>query len=117
MKQLGSMLGVSFAAVCCLGVSWALAALTAIGAGFLINDAILIPLYLAFIALSLWLLWRSLRPRGETRPLYLSGAGAVAAVGGLFVAPALVYAGLAAMVGGSFWDFALLRVAQATQRP
>ena len=64
-KQLGSMLGVSFAAVCCLGVSWALSALTAIGPGFLINDAILIPLFLAFITLSLWLLWRSLRLRGE----------------------------------------------------
>ena len=108
-KQLGSMLGVSFAALCCLGVSWALAALAAIGAGFLINDAILIPIFLAFIALSLWLLWRSLRPRGELRPLYLSGAGAIAAAGGLFIAPAVVYAGLAAMVGGSLWDFALLR--------
>ena len=111
-KQLGSMLGVSFAAVCCLGVSWALAALAAIGAGFLINDAILIPLFLAFIALSLWLLWRSLRPRGELRPLYLSGAGAVAAAGGLFIAPAVVYAGLAAMVGGSLWDFAPLHAAR-----
>jgi mercuric ion transport protein len=106
------MLGVSFAALCCLGVGWALAALTAIGAGFLINDAILIPLFLAFIALSLWLLWRSLRPRGELRPLYLSGAGALAAAGGLFIAPTVVYAGLAAMVGGSFWDFALLRASR-----
>src|SRR3990170_8696643 len=109
LKQLGGMLGASFAAGCCLGVSWALSALAALGAGFLVNDAILIPIYLAFIALSLWLLWHSLRPRGELRPLYLSGAGAVAAVGGLFIAPAVVYAGLAAMVGGSLWDFALLR--------
>ena len=115
-RQLGSMLGVSFAALCCLGVSWALAALAAIGAGFLINDAILIPIYLAFIALSLWLLWRSLRPRGELRPLYLSAAGALAAAGGLFIAPAVVYAGLAAMVGGSLWDFALLRASDGTTR-
>lgn len=113
-KQLGSMLGVSFAAVCCLGVGWALAALTAVGAGFLIHDAILIPLFLAFIALSLWLLWRSLRPRGERRPLYLSSTGAVLALGGLFVAPAIVYAGLAMMVGGTFWDFALLRTARSS---
>jgi hypothetical protein len=34
---------------------------------------------------------------------------ALAAAGGLFIAPAVVYAGLAAMVGGSLWDFALLR--------
>ena len=106
-KQLGSMVGTTFAAVCCLGVGWALAALSAIGAGFLINDAILIPLYLVFIALSFGLLWRSLRRRGEWRPLYLSGAGAIAALGGLLVSPAVVYAGLAAMIGASFWDFAL----------
>ncbi|OFZ73971.1 MAG: hypothetical protein A2W04_02875 [Betaproteobacteria bacterium RBG_16_64_9] len=112
LKQLGGMLGASFAAVCCLGVSWALSALAALGAGFLVNDAILIPVYLAFIALSLWLLWRSLRRRGELRPLYVSGAGAVAAVGGLFVAPAVVYAGLVAMVGASLWDFALKRASR-----
>ncbi len=112
LKQLGSILGTSFAAICCLGVSWALAALSAVGAGFLINDAILIPLFLAFIALSLWLLWRSLRPRGELRPLYLAGAGAIAAAGGLFIASVVVYAGLAAMIGGSLWDFALLRAAR-----
>lgn len=81
-KQLGSMLGASFAAVRCLGAECALSALAAIGAGFLIKDAIL-------------------------NPLYLSGVGAVAAVGGLFIAQAVVYAGLAAMVDGSFWNFAL----------
>lgn len=109
-KQLGSMVGAAFAGICCLGVGWALAALSAIGAGFLINDAFLIPLFVAFLGLSLWLLWRSARRRGDLRPLYLSGAGAVAALGGLFVSPAVVYAGLAAMIGASFWDFALLRL-------
>lgn len=111
-KQLGSMVGATFAGICCLGVGWALAALSAIGAGFLINDAVLIPLFLAFLGLSFWLLWRSARRHGNLRPLYLSGAGAAAALGGLFVSPAVVYAGLAAMVGASFWDFALLRLRQ-----
>jgi mercuric ion transport protein len=110
-KQLGSMFGATFAGLCCLGVTWALSALAAIGAGFLINDAILIPLFVAFLALSLWLLYRSARGRGDLRPLYLSAAGAVAALGGLFVTPVAVYAGLAAMVGASLWDFALSRAA------
>jgi len=111
-KQLGSMLGTTFAAVCCLGVGWALAALSAIGAGFLINDAFLIPLFVAFLGLNLWLLRRSARRHGDLRPLYLSGAGAAAALGGLFVSPAVVYAALAAMIGASFWDFARLRLGQ-----
>jgi predicted branched-subunit amino acid permease len=106
------MVGVAFAALCCLGVTWALSALAAIGAGFLIKDAILIPLFLAFIGLSLWLLYRSARGRGDLRPLYLSAAGAAVALGGLFVTPVAVSAGLAAMVGGSLWDFALSRAAR-----
>lgn len=52
-KQLASTLGAAFAAACCLGVTAVLSLLTAIGAGFLINDAVLIPLYVAFLALSL----------------------------------------------------------------
>lgn len=109
LKQLGSMLGTGFAAVCCLGVGWALAALTAVGAGFLIHDAILIPLFLAFVALSLWLLRSSARRHGDRRPMVLAGAGAAAALLGLFIAPAIVYTGLAAMVAASGWDFALAR--------
>jgi mercuric ion transport protein len=112
VQQLGSMVGAAFAGICCLGVGWALAALSAVGAGFLINDAFLIPLFVAFLGLSFWLLWRSARRHGDRRPLYLCGAGAVAALGGLFVSPAVVYAGLAAMLGASFWDFALLRLRQ-----
>lgn len=111
-KQMGSLLGTAFAAVCCLGVGWALGALTAVGAGFLIHDAILIPLFLAFVALSLWLLARSARRHGDRRPMVLSGIGAAAALAGLFVAPAVVYAGLVAMVAASLWDFALGRRVQ-----
>jgi mercuric ion transport protein len=108
-KQLGSMVGATFAAICCLGVGWALAALSAIGAGFLINDAFLIPLYLVFLGLSLWLLWRSAQRHGDRRPVYLALAGAVAALAGLFIVPAVVYAGLAAMVAASAWDFVTAR--------
>jgi mercuric ion transport protein len=63
-KQLASTLSAAFAAACCLGVAAALSALAAVGAGFLINDAVLIPLYVAFLALSLWLLYRSANSSG-----------------------------------------------------
>ena len=71
IKQLGSTAGAAFAAACCAGASWALAALTALGAAFLVNDAVLIPSFAALLGLSLWLLSRSARAHRDLRPLYL----------------------------------------------
>ncbi|MEW5710162.1 MAG: MerC family mercury resistance protein [Pseudomonadota bacterium] len=105
IKQFGSVLGASFAAACCLGVTAALSAVTAIGAGFLINDAFLIPLYGALLGLSVWLLYRSTRAHGSPAPFYLGLSGAIVALVGLWVGPFLVYGGLAAIVAGSVWDF------------
>jgi mercuric ion transport protein len=104
-KQLGSTIGASFAGACCLGAAWALSALSAIGAGFLINDAVLIPVYVALLGLSLWLLARSARAHAKLAPLWLGAAGALAAIAGLWIASVVVFAGLAALVGASLWDF------------
>ncbi|MEX1068333.1 MAG: MerC domain-containing protein, partial [Patescibacteria group bacterium] len=70
IKQLASSFGALFAGACCLGVTAALSVLTAIGAGFLINDAFLIPLYVVFLALSLWLLHRSAKGHGGLAPFW-----------------------------------------------
>lgn len=113
LKQLSSSIGAAFAAVCCFGAGWALAALSAIGAGFLINDAILVPLYAAFIAMSAWLLWPSAHGRGDLRPFYVGLAGGIAALAGVFPSSVVVFAGLATMVGASLWDFRMVR---ATRR-
>ncbi|MGH8703917.1 MAG: MerC family mercury resistance protein [Burkholderiales bacterium] len=105
IKQFASLGGSAFAAACCLGATAALSALAAIGAGFLINDAILIPAYAALLALSLWLLYRSARAHGDLRPFWLGVAGSAVALGGLFAGAQVVVAGLTAMVAGSLWDF------------
>lgn len=109
VKQFASLGGSAFAAACCLGATAVLSALSAIGAGFLINDAILLPAYAALLALSLWLLYRSTRAHGDLRPFWLGVAGCVAAFAGLFVGAAVVVAGLAVMVSASVWDFRNLR--------
>lgn len=104
-KQFAAVAGAGFAAACCLGATAALSALTAVGAGFLINDAFLIPIYVALLALSLWLLYRSARAHGDVAPFWLGLAGGLLAVAGLWIAPFLVYAGLATIIAGSLWDF------------
>jgi mercuric ion transport protein len=105
LKQCTSAAGAIFAAMCCLGVTGALSVLTAVGAGFLINDAFLIPLYLALLGLSVWLLNRSARSHGDLTPFWAGLGGVVAAIAGLWILPALVYAGLAVLISGSVWDF------------
>lgn len=100
-KQLASNLGALFAAACCLGVAAVTSVVIAVGAGFLLNDAVIIPLYVAFLALSLWLLYRSATTHGALGPFWLGTVGAIAALAGLWINPILVYAGLLAIVAGN----------------
>lgn len=105
LKQCSSVAGAGFAGACCLGVTGALSVLTAIGAGFLINDAFLIPLYLGLLGVSVWLLYSSAQSHGNLTPFWTGLAGALVAFAGLWILPALVYAGLAVLIAGSVWDF------------
>ena len=104
-QQLASTFGALFAAACCLGVTAALSLLTAVGAGFLINDAVLIPLYLALLALSVWLLYRSARTHGGLAAFWVGLAGAAVALAGLWIDPIVVYGGLLAIIVGNVGDF------------
>ena len=116
LTQVASVAGAAFAAACCLGVVSALAVLSAVGAGFLIHDAFLIPLYLLLLGLSAWLLYRSARAHGDLTPFWAGAGGLVVAFVGLWISPVLVYAGLAALITGSVWDFWNGRTAQAFSR-
>lgn len=116
VKQCTSVGGAAFAGACCLGATGALSVLTAIGAGFLINDAFLIPLYFGLLALSVWLLYSSTWSHGNLTPFWAGLAGAVVAFAGLWILPALVYAGLAVLISGSVWDFWNARRTPASAR-
>ncbi|MDA8110641.1 MAG: MerC family mercury resistance protein [Betaproteobacteria bacterium] len=108
---MSALLGAGVAAACCLGIPVVLAAMGAAGLGFLVRDAYLLPIFAAFVALTLWLLARSARRRGDLKPLWLSVAGGVTAIAGLWLLVTalyprawLLYAGLAALVAGTLWD-------------
>jgi mercuric ion transport protein len=116
VKQCTSVAGSAFAGACCLGVPAVLSVLTAIGAGFLINDAILIPLYFALLALSVWLLYSSARSHGNLAPFWSGLGAALVAFVGLWIHAALVYAGLALLIASSVWDFWIARAARTAPR-
>lgn len=68
LKQFASLLGAGIAAACCLGVPAVLAAMGAVGLGFLINDAYLFPLFAGFVTMSLWFLFRAARRHCNLTP-------------------------------------------------
>lgn len=112
IKQFSSLIGAGIAAACCLGVSAVLAAVGAVGLGFLIHDAYLFPIFVAFVGLSLWLLYRSARGHGNLAPFWLATAGSLFGAAGLWLLVTgiypvnwSVYAGLGVLVAGSMWDF------------
>ena len=112
IKQFSGLIAAGVAAACCLGIPAILAAVGAVGLGFLIHDAYLFPIFTAFIAVSLWLLYRSARGHANLVPFWLGlGGGLFGAAGlwllvtGLYPMPWSVYAGLAVLVAGSVWDF------------
>ncbi len=102
-------LGSIFAALCCLGVAPVLAALSAVGLGFLIHDAILIPLLALFLGVTIWGVHRDRGRHQRSGPVILSALAAALTLAGLWISPAVVVAGLVALVGSSLWNFRLVR--------
>ena len=96
--------GSVFAALCCLGFPALLSILSAIGLGFIVNDAILIPLLLLFLAVTLLGLYLGTRHHHEPWALILGGLSALAiAVVFLGLAPSRIvaYAGMTGLVVAS----------------
>ncbi len=111
-KQFAGLIGAGIAAACCLGLPVVLTMLGAAGLGFLVHDAYLLPIFVGFVSLSLWLLYRSARAHGSLAPFWLSLLGAIIGsaalwfmVTGLHPMPWLVYVGLGILVAGSVWDY------------
>jgi mercuric ion transport protein len=110
-KQFGSLIGAGVAAACCLGVPLVLSTLGAVGLGFIVRDAYLLPLFVSFVALSLWTLYRSTQRHGRMQPFWLALVGGIAGSVGLWLLVTAsyphswpIYAGLALLVSSSVWD-------------
>ncbi|HVZ49515.1 MAG TPA: MerC domain-containing protein [Gemmatimonadaceae bacterium] len=105
-------IGSVFAALCCLGVPWLVAAVTAVGLGFLRKDAILWPLMIAAILLAFWGMWLGYRAHQSAPPLILGVASGISLVAGVifvhgFPARELIYAGSVGLIVASIANAAL----------
>jgi len=104
-------LGSLVAAACCLGVSFLISGLTAIGAGFLIRDRYLLPILGVFLVVSIVGTALSMRRHGRKTPLVVSTAGAIVTFGGILLKPAIAYIGIALLLLASVLDLLAARPA------
>lgn len=109
MKQLAGSFGSILAGACCLGLPPLLAALTGIGMGFVLHDAILIPLLIILLSFTVWSLHKSRKQHGHNNAFYLgAGSSVVAFVGLWFFAP-VSWLGFIGLISASIWDIMLVR--------
>ena len=110
VRILGSISSI-FVALCCLGVPAVIAALSAIGAGFLINDAILAPLLLVALGITVAGSFFTFRQHHNLWPFGLTIVSAVVAFAGVYIVylPLVVYGALAVLVLTQVGDFAYQR--------
>ena len=113
-KHISSLIGTAITAACCLGLPIVLSALSAIGLGFLIHDAILIPLFIGFISFNLWLLHRATDKQQTSNteiitPFKLAAIGGaisilglLLSVAGMALATLLIYIGLGLFFVGNY---------------
>lgn len=102
--KLGTV-GSLFAALCCVGTPAILAFLAAIGAGFVRNDRILLPLLAVSLIVALWGLEKGREIHGNPRPLWLGVAGAASIPAGMFLVGAwLVNVGGVLLVTATVWN-------------
>ncbi|MBI1774461.1 MAG: MerC domain-containing protein [Proteobacteria bacterium] len=95
--------GSVFAALCCLGFPALISVLSAIGLAFILRDAVLIPLLLVFLAVTLYGLYLGIRHHHEPWALILGGVSAAVTFGFIGIAPngALAGVGIAGLVVAS----------------
>lgn len=86
-----------------------LAALVALGLGFLINDLILIPFLALFLGVTVLALRRDRSRHENAGPTWLAAAASLLSLGGLWVSSIIILAGLLFLVAASFWNWILIR--------
>lgn len=101
--------GSLIAALCCLGVPAVISVASALGLGFLINDATLVPLLSIFLAVLLSGLWLGLRHHRNPLPLIIGLASAGVTVVFLFIrfSRPLAYVGITGLVVSSILNIVI----------
>lgn len=103
----GSIVG-AFTAFCCAGFPLALAFLTGIGLGFLINDFILFPILFISLGFMFYSLNYNKRKHLSRIPLYIAIISAIMILIGIYVRP-VIWIGVIGLFVATIWDFIIIK--------
>lgn len=103
--------------LCCIGFGPLLAALSAIGAGFLVNDKVLAPMLVLFLLLGATGLFMSFRRhhRWPALILHLASSAVVFIFTFLVYQQVVIWLGVLGLVSAAAWDFLLRRHSPANR--
>lgn len=94
--------GSLFAALCCLGFPALLAIVSAVGLGFLLRDAVLIPMLIVFLALTLWGLYHGMQRHGRRQALAVGALASVVAFASIWFGSSIAAGvGIAVLIASS----------------
>lgn len=116
------VVGAVLAALCCAGTPIVVSVITAVGLGFLRNDAILWPLMLASLAIALWGFWLGRRMHREPLPMLIAAAGSISMASGVIfvhgpVARPMIYVGALMLLAATLWNARLRRACSRAASP
>ncbi len=107
------LVGSAVTLLCCAGVAPVIGVLSALGLGFLLRDAILVPLLILGLGVTVWGLWQGRRCHGRSRPLVAGLVGSLVTVGGVLAWVPLAFVGFVAVIVASIWNLAAVRACVA----
>jgi mercuric ion transport protein len=97
------IVGATFAALCCLGIPAILSVVAALGLGFVVNDAVLMPLLLISIVILAWGLIDGWRRHQNPAALVIGIIAGLMLYGSAFLlrSTAFAYVSIAGLIGAS----------------
>lgn len=114
---LSSGIGSGLTAFCCLGGPAVTGVLSAFGLGFLINDAILIPVLVMFLGIHLWSIRASSQRHKRKGMFRLAAISGILLFSGLWISVWVAGVGMAGILASSFQNLYFSRTAGSQCAP
>jgi mercuric ion transport protein len=95
--------------MCCAGVTPVIGLVSALGLGFLLRDAIVVPVLVVGLGVTGWGLWQGRQCHRRNGPLVAGLVAGFVTVGGIVAWVPLAFVGFVGVIVASLWNLAAVR--------